>query len=124
MYGLSIRRLDDRQLSLRQARCKPLRRRDRRTDPRSGPALKVPHFSHSVAPKRGAVPLTGHVSTFAQKLAVGRVVRQVKGMRAIVEEIRIRSRGTISDDDIANRALNVLNGACFPSEAKLADVAR
>jgi len=38
----------------------------------------------------GVVTPTGHVSSYAQRLAAERAARQVKGGRAIAEEIEVR----------------------------------
>jgi hypothetical protein len=51
-----------------------------------------------VAVERGAVTLTGHVSTYPEKLAAVKAVRRVKGVRAIADEIErqfptMRSQG-------------------------------
>src|SRR5579862_5644716 len=43
-----------------------------------------------VAVSKGVVTLTGHVHNFSEKIAAERVVRRVKGVRAIAEEIEIR----------------------------------
>jgi osmotically-inducible protein OsmY len=43
-----------------------------------------------VAVSKGVVTLSGHVGSYAQKLAAERAVRQVKGVRAIAEEIEAR----------------------------------
>ena len=58
----------------------------------------------------GVVTVTGHVSSYAQKVAAERAVRRVKGVRAIAEEIEIRlpREKKTSDDEIAKRAANIL----------------
>ncbi|WP_055129076.1 BON domain-containing protein [Pseudomonas mediterranea] len=64
-----------------------------------------------VAVDNGVVTLSGHVSSFAQKISAERAVKGVKGVRAVAEEIQVRpnqNSGT-TDDVIANRALNILN---------------
>lgn len=64
-----------------------------------------------VAVDNGVVTLTGHVPNYAQKSTVETVVRRVKGVRAIAEEIKVRLDGSdpYSDDDIARRACTVLD---------------
>ena len=64
-----------------------------------------------VAVENGIVTLTGHVATYAQKLTVEDVVRRVKGVRGIAEEIEVRPFGTnrTADDEIAKRAVNTIN---------------
>jgi osmotically-inducible protein OsmY len=58
----------------------------------------------------GVVTLTGHVSSYAQKLAAETAARRVRGVRAIAQEIEVRypSDPKTSDDEIAKRALNAL----------------
>ena len=57
----------------------------------------------------GVVTLTGHLSSYAEKIAAEKAVRRVKGVRAIAEEIEVRYPGQkqTSDDEIAKRALNI-----------------
>lgn len=64
-----------------------------------------------VAVDNGIVTLTGHVRTYAEKLKAEQVVKRVKGVRAIAEEIEVRPvhSHTHADDEIAKRALNMLN---------------
>ena len=56
------------------------------------------------------VTLTGHVSTYAQKAAAEDVVRRVKGVKGIAQEIEVRLLGAnkTADDEIAKRALDSL----------------
>lgn len=64
-----------------------------------------------VAVDNGVVTLSGHVSSFAQKISAEKIVKSVKGVRAVAEEIQVRldkGAGT-ADDVIANRVLNILN---------------
>ncbi len=63
-----------------------------------------------VAVDDGVVTLTGHVPSYAQKLAAEAAVRRVRGVRAIAQEIEVRypSDPKTSDDEIAKRALNAL----------------
>ena len=66
------------------------------------------------------VTLTGHVSSYAEKLAAEAAVRRVRGVRAIAEEIEVRYPGhkQTSDDEIARRALSILRWDVFvPHEA-------
>lgn len=64
-----------------------------------------------VSVEDGVVTLTGHVPTYSQKIAVEDVVRRVKGVRAIAQEIEVRPYGTniSADDEIAKRAVNSIN---------------
>jgi osmotically-inducible protein OsmY len=80
-----------------------------------------------VAVSKGVVTLTGHVSSYAQKLAAERAVRQVKGVRAIAEEIEVRypNEKKTADDQIAQRAVAILNwDAQAPSESIMVRVER
>jgi len=63
-----------------------------------------------VAVDGGVVTLSGHVSSYAEKLATEQAVRKVKGVRAIAQEIEVRypTDKTTADDEIAKRALSVL----------------
>lgn len=64
-----------------------------------------------VAVDNGVVTLTGHVSTYAEKTTAENVVRRVKGVRGIAEEIEVRIGVSYitADDEIAKRALNSMN---------------
>jgi osmotically-inducible protein OsmY len=63
-----------------------------------------------VAAENGVITLTGRVANLPQKLAAERAVWRVKGVKAIVEDIRVRLpiNNQHHDDDIALRAVNVL----------------
>lgn len=63
-----------------------------------------------VAVDGGIVTLTGHVPTYAQKVKVEDVVRNVKGVKAIAQEMEVRPFGThkTADDEIAKRAVNTI----------------
>jgi osmotically-inducible protein OsmY len=62
-----------------------------------------------VAIKDGVATLTGHVANYPEKLAAERAVWRVKGVRAVAEELEIRlSPSSVTDDDIATRAANVI----------------
>ena len=43
-----------------------------------------------VAVDNGVVTLTGHVSSYAEKIAAERAVQRVKGVRGVAEEIEVR----------------------------------
>jgi osmotically-inducible protein OsmY len=72
------------------------------------PSVDAAHIGVTV--EDGVVTLTGHVPSFAQKLAAERAVKRVKGVRALAQEIEVRlsSTHTIDDADIAKRALSSL----------------
>jgi|SRR5579875_2660189 osmotically-inducible protein OsmY len=64
-----------------------------------------------VAVEKGVVTLTGHVSSYVEKLAAERTVLGVKGVKAVAQEIEVRypDQAKRSDDQIAQRALDILH---------------
>jgi osmotically-inducible protein OsmY len=73
-----------------------------------------------VAVEDGVATLTGHVPTYAQKITVEDVVRRVKGVKGIAQEIEVRPFGTnrTADDEIAKRALSTINwNTAIPDDA-------
>lgn len=82
------------------------------------PKLNSGHIG--VTAERGIVTLTGHVSSYAEKLAAERAARQVQGVRAIAEEIEVRlpHHKKSADDEIAKRAADILAlNSTIPSDA-------
>jgi osmotically-inducible protein OsmY len=73
------------------------------------PSLDAAHIGVSV--EKGVVTLTGHVASLAQKQAAITAVRRINGVRAIAEEIEVRYpfEKKIADDEIAKRALDILD---------------
>ncbi|MFS8116214.1 BON domain-containing protein [Rhizobium jaguaris] len=63
-----------------------------------------------VAVEKGIVTLTGHVNSYIEKSAAEAAVRRVKGVRAIAQEIEVRyaERKQHADDQIAARALDII----------------
>jgi osmotically-inducible protein OsmY len=63
-----------------------------------------------VTAENGVVTLSGHVPSYAQKMAAERAAWRVKGVKAIAEEIQVRlpTDKKHNDDEIAQRALSVL----------------
>jgi osmotically-inducible protein OsmY len=63
-----------------------------------------------VAAKDGVVTLTGHVTSFEQKIAAERAARRVRGVKAVAQEIEVRlpSDKKSGDDEIAERALKII----------------
>jgi osmotically-inducible protein OsmY len=59
----------------------------------------------------GIVTLTGFVSRYTEKVAAERAARRVRGVKAIAQEIEVRlpSDKKTADDEIAKRAVNILN---------------
>src|SRR6516225_5815603 len=73
-----------------------------------------------VAVAKGVVTLTGHVSSYAQKIAAEAAARRVKGVRAIAQEIEVRFpfEKKDSDDEIAKRVADILQwDSMVPDEA-------
>lgn len=72
------------------------------------PRIDAAHIG--VAAQDGIVTLSGHVSTYAEKIAAETAARRVKGVRGIASEIEVRYPGEAkaSDDEIARRVVNVL----------------
>jgi len=58
----------------------------------------------------GIVTLTGHVSSYAQKVAAEKIVRRLKSVRGFVDKLEVRLSGHPEDDeDIAKRAANIID---------------
>jgi osmotically-inducible protein OsmY len=72
------------------------------------PIVDAAHIG--VAVDQNVVTLTGHVSSYAQKLAAIAAVRRVKGVHGIADEIDVRHSPDekMSDDEIVKRAINML----------------
>lgn len=64
-----------------------------------------------VAVEKNVVTLTGHVESYAEKLAAIAAAQRVKGVKAIAEEIEVRYpfQKKTEDDQIAKRAIDILN---------------
>lgn len=78
-----------------------------------------------VAVDAGVATLTGHVPTYAQKASVEAVVRRIKGVKGIAEEIEVRPFGAnpSADDEIAKRALDTINwNTVIPHDAIIVEV--
>jgi osmotically-inducible protein OsmY len=72
------------------------------------PSVNAAHIG--VVVDDGVVTLSGHVGSYAEKMAAERAARRVKGVRAIAQEIEVRypyDKKT-ADDEIATRALTIL----------------
>ena len=63
-----------------------------------------------VAVTDGAVALTGHTSTYAEKMAAERAARQVYGVKAVANDLKVRLSGSPRDDaDIARAIAHILD---------------
>lgn len=82
------------------------------------PSVRAAHVG--VAVDSGVVTLSGHVGSYAEKLAAERAVKRVKGVRAIAQEIEVRYPNDLktADDEIAKRAVNILRwSAVVPQDS-------
>lgn len=63
-----------------------------------------------VAVDNKVITLTGHVESYAQKVAAVAATRRVKGVHAVADEIEVRYpfQSKIADDQIAKRAIDML----------------
>jgi osmotically-inducible protein OsmY len=78
------------------------------------PGVEAAHIG--VAVEDGVVTLTGHVSSYAEKLAAEHAVQGVKGVKALAMEVQVRypfERKT-DDDQIAKRVADVLAWNLLP----------
>jgi len=64
-----------------------------------------------VGVENGVVTLMGHVNAYAEKAKAESVVKRLKGVRAIAQEIEVRypSSSKNTDDQIAQRVLSILD---------------
>jgi len=71
---------------------------------------EIDHTKIGIAVSDGAVTLTGHVATYAQKLAAKRVVKSVDGVQAVVDKIdvQLESQHRMTDEGLAERIAHVL----------------
>ena len=72
------------------------------------PSIDATHVAVSV--DDGTVTLSGHVRSYTEKCTAEAVVKRMKGVRAIAQEIEVRPAGAhlTADDEIARRAADVL----------------
>jgi osmotically-inducible protein OsmY len=72
------------------------------------PSFEGAHIG--VAVDKAVVTLSGHVESYAQKLAAVTAARRVKYVHAIADEIEVRYpfQSKVEDDQIAKRALDIL----------------
>lgn len=73
----------------------------------------LPHIDAAaigVSIENGVVILSGHVGTYAEKIAAERAVKRVKGVRAVAEELKVRLDHAQGFDDevIASRCLDLM----------------
>ena len=77
------------------------------------PSLDAAHIG--VAVDQNVISLTGHVKSYAEKVAAIAAVRRVSGARAIAENIEVRypAQHKTADDQIAKRACDILDWDMF-----------
>ena len=72
------------------------------------PSLNAAHIG--VMADKGVVTLTGHVGTYAEKMAAEKAAGRVVGVKGVAEELEVRYASDKPDDtDIARSALSALN---------------
>lgn len=64
-----------------------------------------------VAIEDGVVCLTGHVGTYAEKIAAERAVQSIKGVKALAEEIEVHvgDQPELGDEVIASRCVDLIH---------------
>src|SRR6202045_4299201 len=73
-----------------------------------------------VAVQDGAATLTGHVSTYAEKLAAARAAERVYGVKAVANDLKVTLSGAPRDDsDIARAISHVLEWNVQVPEGKV-----
>lgn len=86
---------------------------------------RVDESKIGVAVSDAVVTLMGHVSSFPSKIAACEAVRQVKGVKAIADELEVRlpSNEKYDDEDIAGKVANVMTwNVSVPDESVRAKV--
>lgn len=73
------------------------------------PSFNAAHIG--VAVEDGVVTLSGHVASYAEKVAAERAAKRVVGVRGVAQDIEVRypSDKKRADDQIAKRALDILS---------------
>lgn len=87
------------------------------------PSISAAHIG--VIANDGVVALTGHVESYAEKLATEAAARRVKGVKAIAQEIEVRLpfHSKRDDDEIAGAAKDRLAwDVSLPANAIIAEV--
>lgn len=73
-----------------------------------------------VAAEGGIVTLSGHVGSYAEKLAAEKAAGRVRGVKAIADQIKVRfaEDKKMADDEIAHRVVSILRwSAVVPEDA-------
>jgi osmotically-inducible protein OsmY len=61
-----------------------------------------------VSVAESVVMLTGEVDTYVEKIAAERTIKRIQGVKAIANDLRVRSAGTHTDAEIAADAVRAL----------------
>jgi osmotically-inducible protein OsmY len=71
-----------------------------------------------VAAEGGIVTLSGHVGSYAEKLAAEKAARRVRGVKAIADHIKVRfaEDKKVADDEIARRIVDILHWSAMVPE--------
>jgi osmotically-inducible protein OsmY len=71
----------------------------------------ITHTAIGVTVSNGVVTLSGHVPSYAQKVAAERATQRVKGVRAVAQDLEVRLPFQVKHDDeeIASRAASILS---------------
>ena len=87
---------------------------EERCERRTGVGSGLNASAVGVAVKDGVVTLSGHLDTYAEKMAVARAQRRVAGAKAIALEldVRLSPEHQRSDTDIANTIEHTLRWNC------------
>jgi osmotically-inducible protein OsmY len=81
------------------------------------PGIDAAHVG--VSARDGVVTLSGHVRSYAEKIAAERMARRVRGVEAVAQELEVRlpSDKKLADDEIAARAVRLLEwDAAIPAD--------
>jgi osmotically-inducible protein OsmY len=83
------------------------------------PRLDAEHIGVTCA--RGVITLTGYVGSWTEKAMAEKAARRVRGVRAIAQEIQVRlpNDKKTADDEIAARAVDILNWDIHLSRDKI-----
>lgn len=73
------------------------------------PSIDAAHVGVSV--ENGIATLTGHVGSYTERVAAEKAAQKVRGVRGVVEEIKVRFGGETPprDEDLAQRAVQMLD---------------
>ena len=71
---------------------------------------KVDAAGIGVSVRDGIVTLSGHVGTYAEKIAAEKITQRVRGVRAVVQEVEVRypANEKTGDEELAARVVKVL----------------